>query len=640
MCGIAGFLLPPSHSAAGESHSSILERMGHSIAHRGPDGFGFFHQPEQGVYLAHRRLSIVDISTGHQPMENEDGSLNIVFNGEIFNHASLRPGLEQAGHRYRSQSDTETILHGYEQFGPEIVTRLRGMFAFVIWDAASQTLFAARDRFGKKPFYYYSDGQFFAFASEIKALLAHPSVPKLPHQEAFPEYLVFGYLSGEQTLYRGIRKLAPGHWMRIRRSSSGLQIETKQYWDAPDCSPDPSLSLDHCAKAVLQGLEHSVQLRLMADVPLGSFLSGGVDSSAITALIRRNSSGSVKTFSVGYKEAAFSELSYARQVAEFLGTEHREVTVSREEFFSELPRLIWHEDEPIAWPSSVSLYFVSRLAAQDVKVVLTGEGSDEIFAGYERYRWHMLNQKALSLYGVLPAAARRSIASWISSTSLLRAPLRRKLFHTFLGRDSSLESLYLDNFYGTFSPEAFANLLPSQPSSQAYQSYLHFWNQRPHASLLSRLLFADQKTYLVELLMKQDQMSMAASIESRVPFLDHEFAAFAMSIPDAYKIQGNQQKFVFKKAVESLLPKSIIYRPKMGFPTPLRQWFNDPATAPLLNSLVAKDSFLAQSAFHLPAIQSLLAQHRSGLHDATDRLWRLLNLELWGQMAFLGKTPQ
>ena len=630
MCGIAGFVsVQPSSSSA-----SVLERMTSSIRHRGPDDFGFLHREAYGVSLGHRRLSIVDLHGGHQPMTNEDQSAWIVFNGEIFNHATLRPALEAAGHRYTSRCDTETLLHAYEQHGPQSLQAYRGMFAFAIWDEAKRTLFAARDRLGIKPFYYYWDGAgTFAFASEIKALLEHPAVPTEPEDDLLPEYLAFGYTSGDRTLFRGIRKLMPGHHLTLHHLGDRLDLKIEPYWDVPSDNPDESKSDAHWIAAVRQGLEETVRLRLMADVPLGTFLSGGLDSSAITALVCRESPHQkVNTFSVGYQEAQYSELPYAAQVAAQLGTQHHEVIVGREEFLSVLPRLIWHEDEPITWPSSVSLFFVSRLASQHVKVVLTGEGSDEIFGGYERYHWNSWNTRGAAAYSLLPGGLRHGIRDWVAATSLLRADLRRKISHTFVARDNTVESLFLDNFYGAFALAEQQRLLPSSPD-RIYGHYLKYWNSRPQAPLLSRMLYADQKTYLVELLMKQDQMSMATSIESRVPFLDHQFLALAMSLPDRMKIRGSEQKYVLKKAVEDLLPHDIVYRKKMGFPTPLRQWFRDPASAALLDSLLSPDSFLA-SRLDLTLVRQLLERHRAGLEDATDRLWRLLNLELWGQTFF------
>jgi asparagine synthase (glutamine-hydrolysing) len=432
MCGIAGFVT----RTPGASPDSLLSRMTDIIRHRGPDGSGYYR--DAFASLGHRRLSIIDVAAGQQPMSNEDGALWITYNGEIFNHADLRPALEQAGHQYRTRCDTETILHAYEQYGPDCVTRFRGMFSFAIWDKHSRTLFCARDRLGKKPFYYYWDGHLFAFASEIKALLAHPAISPRFEESLLSEYLNFGYCSGEQTLFSGIRKLMPGHWLRLTPE----QFETCQYWEIPcpvgqvgqAVSPAKSRDDQSWIAECRTRLEEAVRTRLMSDVPLGMFLSGGVDSSAIAALMKPMSNGPVKTFAVGYREQAFSELAYARQVAEKIGTEHHEVVIGRDDFFNALPQLIWHEDEPITWPSSVSLYFVSRLAAQQVKVVLTGEGSDELFAGYARYRTYILNQRLLKAYHVVPRPLRDALRSGVAGSRLLSGNLRRKLQHSVLGR--------------------------------------------------------------------------------------------------------------------------------------------------------------------------------------------------------------
>src|SRR5579862_9115954 len=441
MCGIAGFVT----RAPASQPDSVLTRMADAIRHRGPDDAGYYRDPFAN--LGHRRLSIIDVTSGQQPMSNEDGALWITYNGEIFNHADLRPALEQAGHQYRTRCDTETILHAYEQYGPDCVTRFRGMFSFAIWDKNSRTLFCARDRLGKKPFYYYWDGQLFAFASEIKALLEHPAISPRFEESLLSEYLNFGYCSGDQTLFSGIRKLMPGHWLRLTPE----QFETRPYWELPCPASRDNRDDRYWIAECRTRLEEAVRTRLMSDVPLGMFLSGGVDSSAIAALMKPMSSGPVKTFAVGYREQAYSELAYARQVAEKIGTEHHEVVIGRDDFFNALPQLVWHEDEPISWPSSVSLHFVSRLAAEQVKVVLTGEGSDELFAGYARYRFYLMNQKALGVYQAVPGGLRRQVRSFVSNTSLLRANVRRKVAHTFIGRDEKLESLYLDNFYSAFS---------------------------------------------------------------------------------------------------------------------------------------------------------------------------------------------
>jgi asparagine synthase (glutamine-hydrolysing) len=373
----------------------------------------------------------------------------------------------------------------------------------------------------------------------------------------------------------------------------------------------------------------------MSDVPLGMFLSGGVDSSAIAALMKLSTSEPVNTFAVGYEEQRFSELSYATQVARAIGTEHHETIVSMDDFFSALPQLLWHEDEPIAWPSSVSLYFVSKLAAGQVKVVLTGEGSDEIFAGYERYHWNLLNQQGASAYRFVPEPLRRWIRSLVTTSPLLSAGLRRKLGHTFLGRDGNIESLFLDSFYCAFSAAELGRVLALPPPA-IYETYLSYWNSRPDASPIARMLYADQKTYLVELLMKQDQMSMACSIESRVPFLDHTLVEFSTRIPDRLKIRGGTQKYILKKAVEDLLPHDIIYRKKMGFPTPLRDWLMDDRAEPLYAAIRSPDGLLA-TLLDMDQVGALIDRHRAGFEDATDRIWRLLNLQLWGDLFLTGR---
>lgn len=633
MCGIAGFV-----QAHPKENGSTLRHMTEVIQHRGPDDVGFYR--DDWAELGHRRLSIIDLATGHQPMTNEDQRYWIVYNGEVFNHAAVRPELERAGHHYASRCDTETLLHAYEEWGESSVSRFRGMFAYAIWDRERKTLFCVRDRLGIKPFYYYCDGRVFAFASEIKALLEHPAISARLEESVLPEYLAFGYLSGEQTLFAGIRKLMPGHTMTVQVHDGQLTLRTQQYWDVPERpSSEERLSEDEWVRELRRRLEETVQMRLMSDVPLGAFLSGGVDSSAITALMKRMVSGPVKTFSVGYREASYSELSYARQVARTLGTDHHEVVVGRDDFFGALPQLIWHEDEPITWPSSVSLYFVSRLAAQQVKVVLTGEGSDELFAGYERYRHYQFNSRWMQRYQMVPGPLRSLVRQQIAASSLLSAELRRKLGHTFLGREGTLESLHLDNLYCAFSAEELQTIAPSLRGPSPYTNFRRYWDSRPQASLLSRMLYADQKTYLVELLMKQDQMSMATSIESRVPLLDHTLVEFAARMPDRLKIGPKETKHLFKKAVEDLLPHDIIYRTKMGFPTPLRQWLREDTARPLFSRLRESGSLVAEY-ISRDALENLLRRQQEGREDVTDRIWRLLNLQIWGDLFLTGKEER
>jgi asparagine synthase (glutamine-hydrolysing) len=632
MCGIVGYITKEPSC----DQIDLLKRMADTIAYRGPDDCGFYSDAH--AFLAHRRLSIIDLSTGHQPMTNEDDALWIVFNGEIFNHGSVRPDLVKAGHRYRTRSDTETILHAYEEFGPDCVKRLRGMFSFAIWDKNRQTLFCARDRLGIKPFYYYWDGRLFAFASEIKALLQHPAISARPNESIIPEYLAFGYLSGEQTMFEGIRKLMPGHRLTVQlRASEPPRLNIESYWDVPQPCNNPALDERALIEETRRRLEEAVRSRLMSDVPLGMFLSGGVDSSAIAAMIKQMADGPLKTFSVGYAEAGYSELDYAGQVSRALGTEHHTVVVTKEQFFATLPRAVWHEDEPVVFSSSVPLYFVSRLASQHVKVVLSGEGSDELFGGYERYHYFDINSRWGKRYAVLPEAFRSSLRRGIQTSTLLSGSIRRKLMHTWFGRENTFENLQLENFYCAFSSAELPGIMKS-PTGGPFNEVLKYWASRDQgSSTLSRMLYTDQKTYLVELLMRQDQMSMSASIESRVPFLDHPLVEFAMQIPDGLRIRNGERKYILKKAVKGLLPDEIIYRKKMGFPTPLRAWFSEPAAERIFSQLMRSEGLLA-SLLDLKRVAELIERHRQAQEDATDRIWRLLTLQIWGEVFLTGAS--
>ncbi len=623
MCGICGiFFSDRGHRV----QSDALAAMNRRIMHRGPDDEGLF--VEENVGLAMRRLSIIDVKSGHQPLANENQDVWIVFNGEIYNHAALRSDLETKGHRYRSRSDTETIVHLYEQYGRDCVKHLKGMFAFAIWDRRKRVLFAARDRLGIKPFYYRWDVQSFLFGSEIKAILAHPGIKAEFNRNTLAEYLAFGYISGTETMFTGIRKLMPGHTLELRE---GAEPQIERYWDL-DVEVDGKLRpRQHYVKDYRDRLESAVSSHLMSDVPLGMFLSGGLDSSAVAALATKIRGDRIQTFAVGYGEEKFSELGFAREVADHIGSDHHEVQLSREEFFASLPRLIWHEDEPIVWPSSVSLYFVARLARERVTVVLTGEGSDETLAGYTRYPWTLLNARMDRAYrGVTPDVLRRFIRGAIRR-SPLSAAQHRKIDHTFLMRDGgSWPSFYFDNFYSAFSAGEQMGLLTPQAlatAGDAYASSMKAW-QRSSGDLLHRLLYTDINTYLIELLMKQDQMSMAASIESRVPFLDHELVEFTATIPGQYSTDGMAGKFILKQAVEDLLPKSIVYRKKMGFPTPWEYWLAGPQLDDLEHMLLEPRS-AARGLFHPKAVQRLFAEHRAKWRDHGNHIWRLLNLEIW-----------
>jgi asparagine synthase (glutamine-hydrolysing) len=631
MCGICGIFY---QDRTRRVERDMLAEMNQRIVHRGPDDEGFL--VEGNVGLAMRRLSIIDIQTGHQPICNEDENLWIVYNGELYNHQELRQDLEARGHRYRTKSDTETIVHLFEEYGRDCVKYLRGMFAFAIWDRKKRELFIARDRLGIKPLYYRYDAKTLLFGSEIKAILAHPGVEAEFNRATLSEYLAFGYIPEAETMYAGIKKLLPGHTLVLGESGD---LNISSYWDLSVQADVGNQPRQYYVDRYRALLEECVASHLMSDVPLGVFLSGGLDSSAVAALTTKIRREPIETFAVGYGEAEFSELPFARRVAEHIGSKHHEVRLSREEFFKTLPRLIWHEDEPIVWPSSVSLYFVAWLARQRVTVVLTGEGSDETLAGYTRYPWTLVNSRMDGVYrGIMPTFARNLMRRGIHAGPLSGA-LHRKLEHTFLLRDGqSWESFYFDNFYSAFSAQEQERLLTPELSAQAGDAYagsLSYWNASK-GDMLHRMLYTDIKTYLVELLMKQDQMSMAASIESRVPFLDHVLVEFTASIPAKYATKGLAGKFILKSAVEDLLPRDVVYRQKMGFPTPWAYWLAGPQLDEL-ERLLLEPRTTSRGYFNADVVKNLFAEHRAGSRDHGNRIWRLLNLELWERVCLEGE---
>ena len=635
MCGIAGVL---EFGRDTRASAAALREMCRVISHRGPDDDGFYTDGAVGIGM--RRLSIVDVAGGHQPISNEDGTLWIVFNGEIYNHLALREQLITRGHRYSTHSDTETVIHLFEEYGEDCVQHLRGMFAFAIWNRNTKTLFIARDRLGIKPLYYKSTSERLLFGSEIKAVLAHGGIRPEFNRSALPEYLAFGYLSGEETFYAGIRKLLPGHTMTIGPEA---KAEIRQYWDLDASKPHESRDEKYYVQGYRELLEGAVNSHLMSDVPLGVFLSGGVDSSAVAALMTKIRREPVETFSVGYTEQTYSELPFARTVSDHIHSRHHEVLVGEQDFFGALPHLIWHEDEPIAWPSSISLYFVAKLARERVTVVLTGEGADETLAGYARYAFTLKNAAMDRAYrNVVPSFLRRGLRNTVATSSLLGANLRRKLEHTFLAKDGdSWASFYFDSFFSAFSEAEQSRLLTTDfareaaPSS-SYKHVLDYW-EHSSGEMLQRLLYTDIKTYLVELLMKQDNMSMAASIESRVPFLDHVLVEFATRIPSEVQIEGLAGKRILKKAVEDLLPREILYRPKLGFPTPWSGWLAGPRLETIREMLLESRS-LDRGYFRREAIEQLFDEHRAKHRDNYDRIWRLLNLEVWHRVCLEGES--
>lgn len=626
MCGIAGIAF--SSKSRRSANESVLRRMCDVISHRGPDDEGLFIDGSVG--LGHRRLSIVDVAAGHQPMTNEDGSLRITYNGEIYNHADFRAELEARGHVYQTHCDTETILHLYEEHGEGCVEYLRGMFSFAIWDSNTRKLFIARDRLGVKPLYYAQtqDGSLY-FASEIKSLLASGDIKAEVNYDVLPDYLANHAPSGTQTLFRGINRLLPGHTLTWIDGT----VSIKCFWDIHFDSTGEAKRSDKDYIAEWKELfETSVRLRLMADVPLGMFLSGGIDSSAIAAVMSGMVQEPIKTFSVGFSEREANELEYARLVARTFGTNHHEIILTPDEFFAALPRLVWHEDEPLAHLASIPLYFVSKLASQHVKVVLTGEGSDELLAGYYRYRTTVYNQALGNSFQSLTNEPIRQVIKNRIESLPAGSKAKRKLSRTFLCLKPDLENIYFDNF-AVFSRARQAQLLTNEAkerlgSVDPYQTLKALIEDTDATTLLNRLLYADTKTYLHELLMKQDQMSMAASIESRVPFLDHKLVEFSARMPERMKLRGWTTKYVLRESMKGVLPDVILKRRKMGFPVPVGTWFRGKYRS-VIDEYVLSERTLARGLFEPEYLKQMVEAHQSGVENHADRLWSLLNLEIW-----------
>ena len=626
MCGICGIVhVDPARAV----DPDILAGMRDVLRHRGPDDAGSWTGP--GIGLGHRRLAIIDLSSaGRQPMSNEDGSVWVTYNGEIYNYAGLRRELLAAGHAYRTKTDTEVLVHLYEDRGDALVDRLRGMFAFAIWDRNARRLLLVRDRLGIKPLYYALSPQGdLVFGSEIKSLLASRLVEAQLSPPALSEYLANRYTTGTETLYANVQRLLPGH---LAVWQDGV-LRVREWWNYPTGVVVDERSDDTIVADFRERFHESVKLRMISDAPIGVFLSGGIDSSAIAEVMAMESPSPIRTFSVAFAEREANELRYARDVSNAFQTEHHEVVVSQEEFVDAIPKLVWHEDEPIAHPSSVALYFVSKLAAQSVKVVLTGEGADELLAGYGKYWRALYNLRLGNAYSFLPGWLRAATRNGIAH--LPRHSLSSKVARTFLGRECTLQDLYLASFSVFDTTQQQKLLTPDIIQAAANGGVLDpFAGHRviakrlEHLPMLNQFLALDVATYLQELLMKQDQMSMAASIESRVPFLDHELVEFATRLPLHLKLRGTKTKRVLRLAVRDVLPKSVLSRGKMGFPTPVGTWLQGPY-AQMFDDLVLSKRARERGIFQPAEIQRLVREHRQGLVDHTERLWALLTTEIW-----------
>ena len=616
MCGICGIVLSDPNARV---NPRVIERMSDAIAHRGPDDDGQYVNGNVG--LGFRRLSIIDLSGGHQPMANEDETVWIAYNGEIFNHAEHRAPLEARGHRFRTRSDTEAIVHLYEEYGSACPRELRGMFGFAIWDEKRRALLLARDRSGIKPmFFATTPGGDLVFGSEIKAILASGMVTPEVDDAAVAEYFALGTVSGSRTLFRGVQKLEPGHTLTWKDG----RVSIERYWSPPAYEPGRVVVRDlaEAADEFWRRFVEAVDITLMSDVPLGVFLSGGLDSSLIVAAMRERGVSALRTFSVGFAEAEASELPFARIVAKTFGTEHHEVACTADDFFNALPRLTRHRDHPLTFSASIPLFFVSELAVSSVKVVLTGEGSDELFAGYGRYPRALLNLRAGgALDSVLPNAARGSLARAIRR--LGDDYVGSRLKRSFLARASSFEESYLEPF-ADFDA-AHRALVLNGHAGGAYSELGPLIDRKLLAvNPLEAMLRFDQVTYMEELLAKQDQMSMAASLESRVPFLDHHLIEWAAQLPPDVKLRGGSGKALVRLAAERVLPRSITHAKKRGFLVPLTRWLRDRGQDIFGEYMPESNDSLVSSAY----VRRLLDEHRGG-RDHTARLWRVLAFQVW-----------
>jgi asparagine synthase (glutamine-hydrolysing) len=622
MCGITGYidLWETSEARGPDERAHTLDAMCGVIMHRGPDDQGVMLSP--GVALGMRRLSIIDLAGGHQPISNEDNAVTIVFNGEIYNYRELQLFLQARGHRFKTNSDTEAIVHAYEEFGPSCVDHLRGMFAFAIWDDREKKLFIARDRVGKKPLYYsVTRGGTLVFGSELKSLLEHPDVERNINPQALDAYFSLGYVPDPICIFDNVEKLPPGHHLTFTNG----RLSVERYWDFSYESNGNGHSAADYLDELRSLLDEAVRLRLVSDVPLGAFLSGGIDSSTVVGLMARHMDQPVKTFSIGFNEDSYNELKYARLTAKKFGTDHHEFLVTPD-ICEVVDQLAWHFDEPFADSSAIPTFVVSKLAREHVKVVLTGDGGDELFAGYTRY----LTEHQRSKFDLIPRIVREGLMD----------PVSRRLPHGAWGRNYlhnvSLDpiSRYLDNV-SVFTGLNKESLYTADFSDQLRDSGLlcsYFRELSGNVSTgakLDSLLYIDSKTYLPgDILTKVDRMSMAVSLEARVPLLDHKLIEFVTRIPASLKMAGLETKHLFKRAIADLVPAEILNRPKQGFGVPIQQWINQQLRERIRDTLndprTLQRGYVARS-----HVELLLDEHERGRRDHAMALWSLLMLELW-----------
>jgi len=623
MCGICGKINFNSQPI----DEQLLQKMTKVLNHRGPDDEGIYIKDNVG--LGHTRLKIIDLSTAaHQPMSNEDGTIWIVYNGEIYNFQELRKDLLEKGHIFRSKSDTEAIIHLYEEYGIDCVKFLRGMFAFAIWDDNIKRLFLARDRVGKKPLNYAIKNGSLIFASEIKSILQDSDFPREVNLKALDLYLTYQYVPAPETIFSGIKKLPPAHILVLENG----KIKIERYWQISYKNSLKMKEEEYCER-ILELFTEACRIRMVSDVPLGAFLSGGIDSSAVVSIMSKISSLPVKTFSIGFKEESFNELRYARKIVRLFKTEHHEYIV-KPDALEVLPKLIWHFNEPFADSSSLATYYLSKITRQEVTVALNGDGGDELFAGYERYTAN----KIANIYSLIPRFLRKGISSVVQ---YLPESTNKKDFIKGFKKFTKGGYFSKEKRYACWM-SIFDNALKDNLYSQDLKNRLKGINSWDYISdaykqsdtkdFINTILFVDTLTYLPnDLLVKVDITSMANSLESRSPFLDHKLMEFAATIPSNLKVKGLTNKYILKKAFSSILPKDILHRKKSGFGVPVGSWIKnelkDYTYGILLNQRCIKRGY-----FNEQTIKRILDEHSLGKVDHGHRIWSLINLELWHQM--------
>jgi asparagine synthase (glutamine-hydrolysing) len=624
MCGIYGYLSPSAIDPA------ALRRMGHTLRHRGPDDEGevILNSAEVSVGLGHKRLSIIDLSpAGKQPMSNEDETIWITFNGEIYNFQEIRKTLEGKGHTFRSHSDTEVVVHLYEELGTKCLDELNGMFAFALWDAKQQSLFLGRDRVGKKPLHYCIAGGHFAFASEIKALLQYPMVSRELDLTSLNKYLAFEYVPAPNSIFKAIKKLEPGHYLLCRNG----EVVVSQYWDIPmEDYPVSDRTEPQYIDELKELLERAVTVRLVADVPVGLFVSGGLDSSLVAALARR-AKDNLECFSIGFEEASFDESHYAQQIARSLGIKHHLKIFSAKDMLSMVQRLPGVLDEPLADPSILPLYLLSQFASAHMKVVLSGDGGDELFAGYQTYQAH----KIVTFYDALPGFVKDTIKALAShlpvSHRYLSLDFKLKQFLKGVGVSSEVRFFL---WRGAFSNAERSELLSPEvrrelQKENAYEEIYRYVRRSGLTKELERILYLSMKLYLQDNnLVTVDRASMANGLEVRSPLLDRDVVEFVCRLPMEYKLNGLKTKYILKKAAEEFLPRNIVYRKKKGFGVPLAQWLTGDLREFMLDHL-SRERIQRQGIFHYPYIKQLIDEQVTKAKDNREPLWTLLVFQMW-----------